>query len=114
MLSPEITDTLKGYAEQGRITWYKGTYEKMDMKGYDLVLAATNDREVNHMIGVHAMESGVMVNVCDDRNESDLWFPALAMNDELTVGIIGSGSDHSLVKRAASRIRKLVEGKKYK
>ena len=114
VLSPEITDTLKEHAEQGRITWYKGTYEKMDMKGYDLVLAATNDREVNHMIGVHAMESGVMVNVCDDRNESDLWFPALAMNDELTVGIIGSGSDHSLVKRAASRIRKLVEGKKYK
>lgn len=114
VLSPEVTDAIREHADQGDITWFRGKYEKMDMKGYDLVIAATNDREVNRMIGENASGSGVMYNICDDRNISDMWFPAIAMNDELTVGIIGSGNDHSLVKRAASRIRKLVEGKKYR
>ena len=114
VLSPEVTDTLKEHADNGDITWFKGKYEKMDMMGYDMVIAATNDSDVNHMIAEHASKSGVMYNICDDRNISDMWFPALAMNDELTVGVIGSGNDHSLVKRAASRIRKLVEGKKYR
>ena len=114
ILSPEITDTLKERADNGELTWYKGIYEKMDMKGYDMVIAATNDREVNRRVGEDARFSGIPVNICDARYESDMWFPAIAMNDELTVGIIGSGNDHSLVKRAASRIRKTVEGKKYR
>ena len=114
ILSPEITDTLKERADNGELTWYKGIYEKMDMKGYDMVIAATNDREVNRRVGEDARFSGIPVNICDARYESDMWFPAIAMNDELTVGIIGSGNDHSLVKRAASRIRKIVEGKKYR
>ena len=114
VLSPEVTDAIRERADQGDITWFQGKYEKMDMKGYDIVIAATDDHEINHQIAEDASGSGVMYNICDDRNISDVWFPALAMNDELTVGIIGSGNDHSLVKRAASRIRRLVEGKKYR
>jgi len=77
------------------------------------VTACTSDRQVNQMIGENCREAGIPVSVCDAREESTFWFPAVAVNEEVTVGIVGSGETHDVTRKAASAVRKVIEERKY-
>ena len=129
VISGKLTDTLKQMADGGAITWTQGhvvfsgdiagkvIYEKIPPERFLdvwLVLACTNDRELNHDIGVFCREAGMLVNICDARNESTFWFPAVGLSDELTMGLVGTGTDHMNVKKAAAKLRNVIEEKSYK
>ena len=79
----------------------------------DLLLACTDDRSLNRQIGEFGRRRGIPVNVCDAREESTFWFPAIALNDELTMGLVGSGKSHGTVRKAAAALRKIIEERSY-
>lgn len=83
-------------------------------EGAWMVLACTNDRDLNRAIGAYCREKGILVNICDARNESTFWFPAVGLSDELTMGLVGTGNDHMNVKKAAAMLRDVIEKKEYK
>lgn len=117
IVSEDLTETLKRMVEGGAARWIRGRYDEALnelIDGAGMILACTNDRDINRMIGERCRSKGKLVNVCDARNESTFWFPAVALNDELTVGIVGRGTDHMNVKKAAARLRSVVESKDYK
>lgn len=76
-----------------------------DCAGYDFVLAATDDREVNRAVGMEARRLGVPVNVCDAPGECDFYFPAVARKGSIVVGVTASGTDHALVRETAENVR---------
>ena len=51
----------------------------------------------------------VLANTATDRTDCDFYFPAVAVQEELVVGITGDGSDHRKVAETAARIRKVLE-----
>ena len=53
------------------------------------------------------------MSVCDRREECTFFFPAVAVNDEVTVGIVGSGKTHRVTRKTAVRLREIVERKAY-
>lgn len=114
IVSEDLTETLARLVEGGAAKWIARRYEDRDLDDAWLVLACTNHREVNRRIGEYRRERNALVNVCDARNESTFWFPAVALSDELTVGLVGRGTDHMNVKKAASALRRVVERKEYK
>ena len=131
IVSEDLTETLERIVEGGAATWVRKRYDtglpdQSGEQGKDdgertklmdeawMILACTNDRDTNRSIGEYCRSKGKLVNVCDARNESTFWFPAVALNDELTVGLVGRGTDHMNVKKAASALRKVVENKQYK
>lgn len=113
VVAEEVTETIQQMADAGIITWKKAPYEEGDLEGADIVAACTNQREVNQAIGEWCQERGIPVNVCDARAESTFWFPAIAINDELTMGLIGNGKRHDIVRRAASALRRTIEERSY-
>lgn len=84
-------------------------YQKGDCAGFDLVLAATDDRAVNHAIHEECAAAGIPVNVADAPEECGFYFPALAVKDNLVIGITASGTDHKLAKAAARSVREQLE-----
>ena len=80
-------------------------YRKGDARGADLVLAATDSREVNRAVQAECRESGIPVNVADDRNLCDFYFPSVVMTDDVVIGINSGGTDPGKVKGT----RKLIE-----
>lgn len=137
VISEDLSETLKRMVEGGAITWVKQDYvptvdtdstaedasqdaerkeslQESLLKDAWLVLACTNDRVVNRGIGELCREKGIFVNICDARHESTFWFPAVALSDELTMGLVGRGTDHMNVKKAAAVLRRVVERKEYK
>ncbi len=113
VVSPSLTAKLQEAARKGEIEYIDGRYSEKYLAGSYLVIACTNDRQVNRRIGEDARERDLHVSVCDSREECTFFFPAIAVNDEVTVGIAGSGTTHSLTRRAAARVREIIERKAY-
>ena len=83
-------------------------YAPGDEQGFGLVIAATDDRAVNHMIGERCRRLGIPVSVADAPDECTFFFPALCEGDNLVAGVVSRSADHSdhaLVARAAADMR---------
>ncbi|MGC2872836.1 bifunctional precorrin-2 dehydrogenase/sirohydrochlorin ferrochelatase [Ihubacter sp. mB4P-1] len=113
VVSPTVNQQLKQLAEAGRVQWIRDTYHSSYLADADLATACTDDRAVNRQIGADARGRNIPVSVCDCKEECTFYFPAVAASDEVTCGIVGTGRDHRITKRAAAAIRELITRKAY-
>ena len=84
-------------------------YEKSDLSGAFLAVAATDDRAVNHRIAEDCASLGIPVSVADSALESTFFFPAVCEGAELTAGVVSRGTSHAKTAEAARRIRRVLE-----
>lgn len=74
---------------------------------FALVIAATNNREVNALIHSLAKSLGIPVNVCDSQNECDFFFPSLISHDNIAASVCTAGISASLTKKLSDKLRKV-------
>ena len=84
-------------------------YEKSDLSGAFLAVAATNDREVNHRIALGCEEMHIPCSVADCAAESTFFFPAICEGGGLMAGVVSDGTAHGKTAAAAKRIRAVLE-----
>ncbi|MGF6375638.1 precorrin-2 dehydrogenase/sirohydrochlorin ferrochelatase [Clostridiales Family XIII bacterium PM5-7] len=113
VVSPELSEELQRLVSEQRIKYVAERYHERHIPRNHLVLACTNERNVNEQIGEAAKREKIPVSVCDAKEECTFYFPAIAVNDEATVGIVGTGNTHHLTKRIAEKIREIIKGKAY-
>ena len=107
VVSPDLTDEIKKKIPE--IRYICDIYKKEYIENSWLVLACTNNREINRKIGIDAKEKNILVNVCDNKDECDFYFPGIVTHENTVIGICGSGSNHSATKRVIDRIRRLFK-----
>lgn len=83
-------------------------YEKEDIAGAALVLAATDSREVNRQIFEDCHAEGIPVNVSDDRTLCDFYFPSVVMTDATVIGISSGGTDPGKTKEIRRQIERTL------
>lgn len=105
VIAPELTPALEALATTGNITWHRQTYLPHTVPDCFMLLATTDNAEVNHEAVSTAKKKGIWSNNASCQTDNDFFFPAIALKNDLIVGICGDGTDHGAVKRAASRIR---------
>lgn len=110
VVAPDISDTVAVLADEENIRLVKREYEEADIGGMCLVVAATDNHEVNEQIWKDCKEHGIPVNVCSDASLCDFHFPGVIIKDELTVGINASGKNHRKAKRARVEIENFLQG----
>ncbi len=109
VIAPEINEDLKGLKDKNLIEVISRDYCSHDIDGCYLVVAATNKRHVNCLVGADAKRSGAFVSVADCKEESNFYFPAIFEDEGVVGGLISKGgSNHSLVRRRAEEIRKCL------
>lgn len=84
-------------------------YEKSDLSGVFLAVAATNDRQVNHRIAADCANLHIPCSVADCAAESTFFFPAVCEGGGLTAGVVSDGTAHGKTAAAAKRIRAVLE-----
>lgn len=95
---------------EGKIVLEEKAFEESDLtEAFFLVLAATNVKKLNHEICMLCRKRKILANTATDRTDCDFYFPAVAVQEELVVGITGDGSDHRKVAETAAMIRKVLE-----
>lgn len=91
VIAPEAHEKLEYYAKGGHITLEKRPYRPPEAASFDLVIAATDDTELNRQITADCRGAGVLVNVVDDPAYCDFIFPAVVRRDCLTAAIATDG-----------------------
>lgn len=108
IVAPKLTTRLQQLIETENIAYKKMTYTESVLADKDLVLACTNDLEVNHRIFEDCKKRNLLVNNCSDKEECDFYFPAVVEADDIVIGINGGGKDHRRVKQVRERIEESV------
>lgn len=114
VIAPEVTDAIRRITsdtQQAPVTWIAKSYERTDIMDADLVLACTDDPDLNNDIYVACKCLGIMVNDCSDKNKCDFYFPSVVQKDGIVVGINAGGTDHHRVKAVRQRVEEALECK---
>lgn len=109
VVSPDFCPELEKEAGVERI---QQKYATGHLKGAALVVASTDDGEVNRKVYYDAMESGILVNVVDKPEFCSFIVPASVMRGDLCISISTGGASPAL----ARNIREYLErqfGKEY-
>lgn len=84
-------------------------FQAGDIDGrYALVVAATDDHEVNRRIAAEAGRCGIAVNVATDVSLCDVVFPLVIDRDPLTITVASGAASPTLTRLLGNRIDSLV------
>jgi len=117
VVAPEITEELQELQRQGDIEWVQELYHSSWMEGADMVIAATNRREVNQQIKADCQrmekETGrqILVSVIDDRDLCDFYFPSVVQSEDIVIGINSGGKYPSFTKQIRKGIEEFLKCK---
>lgn len=80
--------------------------EDEDLQNAFLVIAATDDKELNRRISIACKTKGIPVNVVDVKEECSFIFPAYVRRNSITVGITSSGNSPVLTQKIKKKVEK--------
>lgn len=105
VVSPRLDPVLEYMAFQKEVEWFEREFDPSDLEGKFLVIAATDNRDVNHQAGQLAREKGILCNVVDAPEEGSFIVPSTVERGPLTIAISTSGISPTL----AASIRQELE-----
>ena len=105
VVAPKICKALR----EMDLVFEERPFEDRDLQGAFMVIAATDDSEVNGRIYRLCTRDGILVNSVDDMENCGFIFPALVKKDSLTVGISTSGTAPAAAKLMRKRIEELLD-----
>ena len=109
VIAPEVNKELKDMEAQGKLTILRKNYEREDIYDAVMVIAATNDKKTNQEIYTACKCLGIMVNVCNDKTKCDFYFPGIAANENVVVGISNSGREHKKSRGITEKIQEMLD-----
>jgi siroheme synthase-like protein len=112
LVAPTAHPELERLAAEGSITWHPREYHRGDLEGSFLVIAATNDSEVNISVHEHAEARAMLVNVVDVPPLCNFILPAIVRSGPLAIAISTAGASPALAKRMKREIAALF-GEEY-
>ncbi len=104
VISPELVEELREQHRQGRLSWRDSPYQSGDLAGAFLVIAATDDEEVQAAVFAEASAANQLINVADVPPRCNFILPALVSRGDLVIAVSTAGQSPAL----ARRIRKQV------
>jgi precorrin-2 dehydrogenase/sirohydrochlorin ferrochelatase/precorrin-6A/cobalt-precorrin-6A reductase len=109
VVAPLVTEEIKALAENKELKYIKREFLEEDLDNNYLVITATNNRNINNHIGKLAKKRKIFVNVADEKEECDFYFPATIIKDDIVIGLTSEGKSHKLVKDMANKIRAVLD-----
>jgi precorrin-2 dehydrogenase / sirohydrochlorin ferrochelatase len=104
VVAPELHPELRRLTDEGSISWQARPYEPADLEGAFMVIAATDDSEVNIGVYEDAERRAMLVNVVDVPPLCNFILPAIVRTGPLAIAISTAGASPALAKRIKRQI----------
>lgn len=104
VVAPSGSEQMQRLAEEGKVCWERRCFIRDDIVGCDLVIAATDDVQINGQVASYCRKKQVLVNHAGDKSQCDFYFPGIAREGSLVVGVTASGKDHKLASEVTGRL----------
>ncbi len=105
VVAPDVVEPVAMMAEKGEIALERRVYRGDAAGRWSLIVAATDDREVNQQVFEEAEEHGVWCNVADDPEFCSFHLPARVRRGPLQMALSSAGE----APFAVARLRRLLE-----
>ena len=86
-------------AAQHKLTIIQKPFIDTDLDGADIVVAATNDSELNQYICQSAHDRKLLINVADKPDLCDFYLGSIVQKGDLKIGISTNGKSPTVAKR---------------
>jgi siroheme synthase-like protein len=107
LVAPHAHPALVELAAEGSIAWARREYAAADLEGCLIVIAATDDTDVNIRVYDDAEKRAMLVNVVDVPPLCNFILPAIVRTGPLAVAISTAGASPALAKRMKREIAEL-------
>ena len=104
LVAPDAIEPLRALAAEGSIRWERREYRPDDLEGTFMVIAATNDTDVNIGVYEDAERRAMLVNVVDVPPLCNFILPAIIRTGPLAIAISTAGASPALAKRIRNEI----------
>ncbi|MBU0520186.1 bifunctional precorrin-2 dehydrogenase/sirohydrochlorin ferrochelatase [bacterium] len=109
IISPEVEADLQKVIEQGACVWEQRKYSDDDLTNFRLVIATTNQPEVNRYIYTVCISKGIPVNVVDQPELCTVIFPSIVRRGPITMAISSGGQTPFLTKALRKELENYLE-----
>jgi precorrin-2 dehydrogenase len=112
LIAPEAVPALQELAREGSIAWERRAYRPADLEGSFMVIASTDDTDVNIGVYEDAERRAMLVNVVDVPPLCNFILPAIVRTGPLAIAISTAGASPALAKRMKAEVSELF-GEEY-
>ena len=100
----ELTQALKQMVENEEIHFLGQEFKDEYLNHAFMIIAATDDKDLNHHISTCAREKGVWVNAVDQPPDCDFIVPSILKRGDLQIAISTSGKSPALARKIRKRL----------
>src|SRR5688500_550558 len=113
LISPDAVDELRALAAEGSIAWEQRDYAgPEDLEGVFMVIACTDDTDININVFDDAERRAMLVNIVDVPPLCNFILPAIVRTGPLAIAISTAGASPALAKRMKREVSELF-GEEY-
>ena len=104
VISPKLSSQLEKMASENTIEIEARQYRSGDLEGAFLVIAATDNAEVNGRVSRDARRLGLLINVVDDAARSNFIVPSSLSRGDITIAISTAGTSPALARKIRTEL----------
>lgn len=104
VIAPRVHPEIAILAEEGRIALIRREFKATDLEQTFLVVAATDNPEVNAAVYDEAVRRNILCNSVDDPPHCDFYFGSIVARGDLQIAISTAGESPALAQRLRREI----------
>ena len=109
VMSPELSHTLEQWLDEGKINRQACPFDRdTDIDQYRVVIAATNNREINQLISEKAKATNTPVNVVDNPDAGTFIMPSIVDRDPVQIAISTGGASPVLARLLRGKLESTI------
>jgi precorrin-2 dehydrogenase / sirohydrochlorin ferrochelatase len=108
VVAPTITTGIQQLAATGKLIWRQKTFSPDDLEEAWVVIAATNNRDVNKAVA-KAAKPYQLINIADDPERSNFHVPAVIRSGRLTIAISTGGASPTVAQQIRCQLAELYD-----
>jgi len=113
LVAPDANEPLRALAAEGSIAWEQREYAgAQELEGIFMVIACTDDTEINIRVFDDAERRAMLVNIVDVPPLCNFILPAIVRTGPLAIAISTAGASPALAKRMKAEVSELF-GEEY-
>ena len=108
VVAPQALPEIKRLSRDGKIEWFARPYRAADLKGVSLMIAATDDPDLQKKVAKDAQGRGIWANIVDVPRLCDFIAPAIVSRGDIQIAISTGGAAPALAKHLRQKLEGLI------